>query len=136
MLPQALLALSMLPCTLAHFQLTWPPKRGFNDDSATQFPCGGFNDVQQQRTDWPINGGPLQLNMEHPQTNVAVYLAIGNNPGSAFNTKLRNQFTVEVLGNFCVGQLNVPSGLNVTDGTPATIQVVTNGDGGGGLYQV
>jgi hypothetical protein len=29
---------------------------------------------------------------------------------------------------------SVPSGLNITDGTLATIQVVTNGDPDGGLY--
>lgn len=29
---------------------------------------------------------------------------------------------------------SVPSGLNITDGTQATIQVVTNGDPNGGLF--
>lgn len=136
MLSNTVLALALIPGSLAHFTLDWPTSRGRSEDTAEQFPCGGYSNVQQQRTDWPISGGPLQLNMGHPQTNVAVYMAVGDNPGSGFSVKLRPQFVVEVLGNFCVGQLNVPSGLNVSDGTPASIQVVSNAHSGGGLYQV
>ncbi|KAH7116921.1 NAC domain-containing protein [Dendryphion nanum] len=135
MLYKTLSLLTLLPLSSAHFQLNWPASRGFAASNAANFPCGGFNDVKTPRTDFPINGGPIQLNMEHPQTNVAVYIAIGNNPGSAFNSVLRRQFAVEVLGSFCVGGVSLPSGLNVSDGTLATIQVVSNGDPEGGLYQ-
>jgi len=41
--------------------------------------------------------------------------------------------------NFCLGMVGVPTtigGVAVTAGMNATIQVVTNGDGGGGLYNV
>lgn len=127
--------IALLPFASAHFQVTWPTNRGFVARDAIKFPCGGFDSVKTPRTDFPINNGPIQLTMEHPQTNVAVYIAIGDNPNGAFNTVIRRQFTVEVLGNFCVGGIGLPSGLNVTDGTPATIQVVTNGDPEGGLYQ-
>lgn len=136
MLSNTLLALSFLPVTLAHFQLTNPAPRGFDEDKEPTFPCGGFNDVQQQRADFHMSGSNLQLNMGHEQTNTAVYMAMGNSPGSAFNMVLRQQFTISGLGQFCIGGVSVPAGMNITDGTPATIQVVSNGDSGGGLYQV
>lgn len=135
MLSNALLALSFLPLTLAHFQLNWPESRGFTDDTEGTFPCGGYNDVQQDRTDFPISGGPIQLNMGHPQTNIAVYMAIGDNPGSGFSIVAQQQLMVDGLGDFCLGSVSVPDGVNVTSGTKASIQVVTNAHGSGGLYQ-
>jgi nascent polypeptide-associated complex subunit beta len=136
MLSNAVLALSFLPLTFAHFQLNWPAGRGFSEDTEGTFPCGGYNDVQQQRTDFPINGAPIQLHMEHPQTNVAVYMAIGDNPGDGFSIVAKQQLTVDGLGDFCFGSVSVPAGMNVSDGTKASIQVVTNNHEAGGLYQV
>jgi nascent polypeptide-associated complex subunit beta len=74
--------------------------------------------------------------MKHSQTKVAVYMSIGEDPGTNYNITLVPQFALEGLGDFCVGTVSVPAGLNISDGTPATVQVVTNGDSGGGLYQV
>jgi nascent polypeptide-associated complex subunit beta len=136
MLSNTVLALSLLPVTFAHFQLNWPAGRGFSEDTEGTFPCGGYNDVQQQRTDFPINGAPIQLHMEHPQTNVAVYMAIGDNPGDGFSIVAKQQLTVDGLGDFCFGSVSVPAGLNVSDGTKASIQVVSNNHESGGLYQV
>jgi hypothetical protein len=136
MLSNSALALAFLPLTLAHFQLNFPKSRGFTDDTENNFPCGGYNDVQQERTDFPISGGPIQLHMEHPQTNVAVYMAIGDNPGDGFSIVAQQQTQVSGLGDFCFGHVSLPEGLNVTDGTKASIQVVTNNHEAGGLYQV
>ncbi|KAB2103817.1 hypothetical protein AG0111_0g8111 [Alternaria gaisen] len=135
MLFNSILTLAFLPLSLAHFQLKFPAARGFTDDTEGNFPCGGFNDVQQQRTDFPIGGGPIQLHMEHPQTNVAVYMAIGDNPGDGFSIVAQQQLQVSGLGDFCLGSVAVPAGLNVSDGTKASIQVVTNNHEAGGLYQ-
>jgi len=135
MFSNALALLTLLPFTTAHFVLNWPTARGFRDEDAPKFPCGGFDTVSSSRTDWPLNGGPVQLNMHHAQTNVEILLALGPNPGENFNIVLRPTFAQEGLGSFCVGQLNVPAGLNISDGTPATIQIVTEGDPEGGLYQ-
>ncbi|KAF2131057.1 hypothetical protein P153DRAFT_365664 [Dothidotthia symphoricarpi CBS 119687] len=135
MLSTALTTLSLLPLALAHFTLEWPEARGFSDDTSTTFPCGGFNTVSSNRTNFPTSGGPIQLDMEHTQTNLAVYLALGDNPGGNFNTILLPQLSQQGLGDFCMGMVNIPANLNVSAGTLATIQVVSNGDGGGGLYQ-
>jgi hypothetical protein len=136
MLVSALSLFALLPLTTAHFQLTWPESRGFDDSSATKFPCGGFDSVSSNRTDFPMSGGPIQLNLEHSQTRFAVYLAIGEDPGSNFSIVLRPQSEREGLGSYCLGQVSVPSNLNISAGTKATIQVVSNGDPNGGLYQV
>lgn len=136
MLSKSLLALAIAPVALAHFELKYPATRGFDEDKEPTFPCGGFDTVSSQRTDFPISGGPIQINLGHQQTNLAVYLAVGDNPGDGFSVVLHPQFQVSGFGNFCLGNVSIPSSLNVTEGTKATIQVVTNGDGEGGLYQV
>jgi hypothetical protein len=136
MFSNALSLLVLLPLTTAHFILNWPEKRGFDDAQAAGFPCGGFDSVSPSRTDFPLSGGPIQLDMHHSQTRIAVYLAVGDNPGSNYSIVLRPQFQRDGLGDFCMGQVSIPADLNISAGTPATIQVVTNGDPDGGLYQV
>lgn len=136
MLSKSILALALTPVALAHFQLNYPTSRGFDEDKEPTFPCGGFDTVQSQRTDFAISGGPIQLKLGHQQTNVAVYMAVGDNPGDGFSVVLRPQFQVSGYGEFCVGNVGIPSSLNVTEGTKATIQVITNAHGEGGLYQV
>jgi hypothetical protein len=128
--------LSLLPFASAHFNLVYPPARGFDEDKLPTFPCGGQDTVSKDRTTWPV-GGPIQLLMGHTSTNVQVLIAMGSDPGDAFNTILVPTFHEDGPQNFCLGAVDFPSNLNITDGMPATIQVVTNGDDGpGGLYNV
>ncbi|KAJ4297989.1 hypothetical protein N0V90_005888 [Kalmusia sp. IMI 367209] len=132
----ALSLLTLLPLASAHFLLTWPTRRGFDDDKATGGPCGGFDSVSDSRTEFPLSGGPIQLDMHHTQSRVAVYLALGNDPSADdYTITLVPQLSEEGPGNFCLGTVNIPSDLNITAGTNGTIQVVTNGDPNGGLYQ-
>jgi hypothetical protein len=65
--------------------------------------------------------------------NVAVYIGFGSAVGSAFNTIVRPTFTEQGLGNFCMTGIEIPGGSSL-EGMQATIQVVTNGDPDGGLY--
>ncbi|KAJ4994330.1 Uncharacterized protein SVAN01_00159 [Stagonosporopsis vannaccii] len=135
MLSKSIVALALAPAALAHFTLKYPASRGFDEDKEPNFPCGGFDTVSSQRNDFPISGGPIQINLGHQQTNVAVYLAVGDNPGDGFSVVLHPQFQVAGYGDFCLGNVSIPSSLNVTDGTKASIQVITNAHGDGGLYQ-
>ncbi|KAK3068308.1 hypothetical protein LTS18_000713, partial [Coniosporium uncinatum] len=59
--------LALLPALVsAHFQIEWPTARGFSEDNTVTGPCGGFpNAGAEGRTMWPIQGGPIQLNLEH-----------------------------------------------------------------------
>ncbi|KAI9768957.1 MAG: hypothetical protein M1840_004553 [Geoglossum simile] len=129
-----LLTLLLLPLlAAAHFELEYPKARGFDEDKLTTFPCSGFP-VSTARSDWPISGGKISLTMGHDQSLVQVLLGIGSNVGDEFNYVLLPTIQEQGLGSFCITDLQLPKGLNVTDGTNATIQVVTNGDPSGGLY--
>lgn len=147
----------LLPLTLvtAHFQLNSPSARGFDEDTLATFPCGGQDTPSSNRSLFPLAGGPVQLNMEHDHAEVQVLLGLGNDVGENFNITLEPIFLEEGIGQFCMGDVvsldirnpfesaqrlkqwqMVPSSLNIKDGTNATIQVVTNGDPSGGLYNV
>ena len=133
------LLFALLPgLTAAHFQLLSPPARGYDEDTLTQYPCGGQNSVSNNRTKFPISDAAIQLNMEHDRAAVQVVLALGETPGDGdFNITVRPIFLEEGIGKFCMGDVSValPSGTNVGDqGLPATLQVITNGDPSGGLY--
>ncbi|KAL8683488.1 MAG: hypothetical protein Q9186_000528 [Xanthomendoza sp. 1 TL-2023] len=118
----------------AHFTLSFPQVRGYDEDNLGTFPCGGQNTVSSNRTAWPLDGGSIQLKMGHDHSAVQVLLALGNDPGSNFNVVLVPTTQEEGLGQFCLNDVKVPQGLEVKDGDNATIQVVTNGDPSGGLY--
>ncbi|KAK8216068.1 hypothetical protein IWZ01DRAFT_539017 [Phyllosticta capitalensis] len=123
----------------AHFLMDWPPARGFNDDKAGEYPCGGFDTPSSNRTMIPLNAPfPIQLDMHHTEANVQVLIGLGNDVGPAFNYVLRPLVRERGPNQFCLGGMVVPAmlgNMNITDGMNATIQVVTNGDPDGGLYQ-
>ena len=132
--PQILFFLLPLT-TLAHFTLDSPASRPFDEDTLAQFPCGGQNTPSAIRTQWSLTGGPIQLTMEHDEAAVQVLLGIGNDPGVNFSIILLPTIQEQGIGQFCLGDVLVPEGV-ATEGMNATIQVVTNGDPNGGLYNV
>lgn len=128
--------LSLLPLALAHFTLDSPKARGFDDEKLGTFPCGGQDTVSDERTPFPLNGAPIQLTMEHDESAVQVLIGVGNNPGEAFNTVALQTIQEEGIGEFCLGSVLIPADLGLKEGDNATLQVVTNGDPTGGLYNV
>jgi len=118
----------------AHFNLNYPAARGFDEDKLGTFPCGSFDTPSSNRTLWPLSGGEIALTMGHIDANVEVLIGFGDDVGSAFNTVLRPTFQEQGLGSFCMTGFTLPDGTNVTEGMNATIQVQTNGDPDGGLY--
>lgn len=136
MVPQSLLALLALPLLVsAHFHMLYPTPRSDDDDTEPKFPCGGFP-VSDNRTTVSSTAFPLALEMGHDRTVVQVLLGLGNNVGDAFDITLRQTFQQQGEGAFCLPTVQIPTDLNITDGTNATLQVVTDGEGGGGLYIV
>ncbi|PMD35169.1 hypothetical protein L207DRAFT_587482 [Hyaloscypha variabilis F] len=127
----ALAALTTLAS--AHFNLDYPAARGFDEDILGTSPCGGQDTVSTNRTLYPLTGGSIALTMGHIDANVAVYIGFGDSVGSSFNTVIRPTFTEQGLGNFCMTGIEIPGG-SALEGMNATIQVVTNGDPDGGLY--
>jgi hypothetical protein len=119
----------------AHFNLNYPKARGFNDDDLGNGPCGGF-DTPSNRTPVSTTSLALDLEMGHDQSAVQVLLGLGDDPGDNFNITLLPTFRQEGLGEFCLKEIPLPSNLGIEDGMNATLQVVTNGDPSGGLYNV
>jgi len=72
----------------------------------------------------------------HSVSSVFVNLGLGENVTN-FNYTLTQNFWNETgNGTLCVPNLPLPVGLTVTDGTKASLQVVTLGDKGNALYNV
>ncbi|KAF3069828.1 hypothetical protein GL218_07787 [Daldinia childiae] len=121
----------------AHFKINYPTWRSdtFNEAlnySQWTYPCGGVPDGVGNRTEWPITDGAVQLTLHHPWTYLFVNVGLGSsvtNFNMSFTPDLMN---VTGQGGFCLPSLSVP--MKVSDGTNATIQVVTSGDSGSALY--
>ncbi|CAI7650660.1 unnamed protein product [Penicillium glandicola] len=129
---------AIVPLAAAHFKLMYPTSRGFDEDTMTNFPCGGMGQ-SSNRTKLPLSGGsfPVALEMHHSQTAVEILLALGSDPGDNFNIVLSPTFQVTGLGEFCLPHVEINQkliGRNLTNGMNATLQVQTNGDPSGGLY--
>ncbi|KAF7722094.1 hypothetical protein EC973_003709 [Apophysomyces ossiformis] len=120
----------------AHFQLTYPASRGFNEDQEPTAPCGGFN-TPQARTQFPLKNAFVEIMAHHPQYTYQVNVLINNQPSAA-------DFTTANLKEIASGQRNYPMAAclsvnfanvtGATNGANATIQVLFNG-GDGQLYQ-
>ncbi|RKF73882.1 Uncharacterized protein GcM1_242114 [Golovinomyces cichoracearum] len=131
----SILVFTFYSIVTAHFTLKYPESRGLNEDEQDQFPCGGQNTISNQRTLYPLTGGAISLVMDHASSNVQVLIAFESEPTTSFNTVLRPTFKQFGMGDFCMTNINLPSSLHVSEGTNATIQIITNGDPDGGLYQ-
>jgi hypothetical protein len=92
--------------------------------------------VTVNRTSVPMTNFPVALEMGHDRSVIQMLLSLGNNPGDNFNITLERTFQQQGEGYFCLPDVQIPSNLNIVDGTNATLQVVTDGEGGGGLYIV
>lgn len=86
------------------------------------------------RTDWPLTGGSVVLDLHHPWTYLFINLGLGANAAN-FNYTLTDPF-LNVTGNgtFCIPKLNLPANLPVSDGSLGSLQVVTVGEDGNALY--
>lgn len=76
------------------------------------------------------------LDLHHPWTYLFVNLGLGTNVTN-FNMTLTPMFLNETgNGTLCLPKLTIPSSLNLTDGTRASLQVVALGNSGSALYNV
>ncbi|KAI4595305.1 hypothetical protein KJ359_006979 [Pestalotiopsis sp. 9143b] len=124
----------------AHFGIEYPEWRA--DTLATEdgpysqwdYPCANVPDGSGNRTQWPLSGGAVSLELHHPWTYVFVNLGLGDNVTN-FNMSLTPSF-LNVTGNgtFCLPELSLPGGVDIANGTNASIQVVTSGESGSALY--
>ncbi|KAF3918532.1 hypothetical protein ABW21_db0207920 [Orbilia brochopaga] len=136
--PAVLTVAALAHAVTAHFQIDYPEWRNdsFEDPySQVLAPCAGINATgRYNRTEWPLDGGSLVLELHHPWTYVFVNLGLGTEV-TTFNYSLTPQF-LNVTGNgtFCLPKIQLPMTLMPTDGQNASIQVVTSGASGSALY--
>lgn len=137
----SLLALSCaLSLASAHFEVKEPPVRGYDGEKVVNFPCGGQS-VSSKRYEVSVENPELSIVMAmgHDQAAVQVLLGLGSDPGTNYNVTLVPTMREQGLGDFCLPGISLSEdvlGAEIEDGMNATVQVVTNGDPSGGLYNV
>ncbi|KAI9488539.1 hypothetical protein BDB00DRAFT_847681 [Zychaea mexicana] len=128
-------ALTALQGVSAHYQLTYPESRGFDEAREPLAPCGGFDSVSN-RSEFPLKGGFMQINSGHTDYTYEVKVVTDNaNPSTDdFNSgttvaKGSRPYPAEA----CL-PVDLSSVSNASAGTNATLQITYNG-GDGTLYQ-
>jgi uncharacterized protein YdeI (BOF family) len=132
----AITLISMQSLALAHFTLTYPVSRGFDENSEPTGPCGGFNTPSSQRVQMPLKGSFVEINSGHTSYTYIVNALANNNPTA-------NDFITSNLVQVAQGGRNYPQAAclpiafndSLKDNTNVTLQIVYNG-GDGLLYQV
>jgi len=144
----------------AHFAVTYPYWRGDSFPTQWTYPCmstlcstlkeaflafvltgrylgGGVNQSisDTNRTDWPLDGGSLVFTPSHPHAQTFVNLGMGNNV-TRLNITLIPAFNQTGNGTFCFKKIPIPPGLDIKEGTNASIQVIQLSTNGGALYNV
>ncbi|XXH06107.1 hypothetical protein Hte_012552 [Hypoxylon texense] len=137
----AVAATAFVQLASAHFEIMYPQWRadsidpGNDNISQWNYPCAGIGDDAGNRTDWPLTGGAVAVKLRHPWTYIYINLGLSIDGANVtdFNMSLTPDLTnVTGKGNFCLPHLNVP--MEVTDGTRASMQIVTNGQDGQDMY--
>ncbi|KIP10575.1 hypothetical protein PHLGIDRAFT_65374 [Phlebiopsis gigantea 11061_1 CR5-6] len=127
---------ALLGSASAHFQLQYPPPRGvFAEDTEPTF-CDGYTSAVSNRTEFPLSGGFVSLNSEHPVWALGVQLSTLANPQSFQNFSAAVPFfQVTGEGLFCFPVDLAAAGLaGVQDGANVTLQFTFDG-GDGELFQ-
>lgn len=115
--------------------MNFPTSRNGQDDEVeVKSPCAGYP-VSSKRTTVSLPAFPLALEMGHDETVIQVLLSLSSDPTEDdFNITLERTFSQTGLGDFCLPMVTVPD--SVKAGANGTVQVITDGEGGGGLYVV
>jgi len=123
----------------AHFGIEYPDMRADSFEepySQWVWPCAGVNqsEVATNRTDWPLDGGSIVLELHHPWDYIWINLGVGTIV-TGFNVSLTpGLFNHTGNGTLCIPKLTIPAGVEIEDGLNASIQVVTTGARGNALY--
>ncbi|GJE85938.1 hypothetical protein PsYK624_020180 [Phanerochaete sordida] len=127
---------ALLGTASAHFQMQYPLPRGPFVESKEPTFCDGYTTSVSNRTVFPLSGGSLSLNSEHPTWTFGVQLSTLANPQSFGNfSPAVPFFQVQGEGAFCfpidLAAANLPG---VQDGANVTLQFTFDG-GDGELFQ-
>ncbi|KAL9559408.1 hypothetical protein MBANPS3_000423 [Mucor bainieri] len=132
-------ALVSLQTALAHYTVTYPSSRGFDETKEPTAPCGGFDSVSSPRTPFPLKGGFVEIDSGHTAYSYVVNLLVENAPTTAdFSNATANVQIASGSRSYpqaaCLSLDDVSKNAAAKAGANATLQVVYNG-GDGALYQ-
>ncbi|KAJ3074839.1 hypothetical protein HDU99_001655, partial [Rhizoclosmatium hyalinum] len=123
---QFLLSLLLAAVASAHFIITSPVSRPFDDELEVKNPCGG--QPLGPRTDFPITGGSIVGRLLHPtgKARFSMVLSKVDPTADQFGQVLIGPGdNVQVTeGVFSTGPMDLSAIPGVKDGAPATFQVV------------
>ncbi|EFQ25686.1 uncharacterized protein GLRG_00830 [Colletotrichum graminicola M1.001] len=136
-----LVALGAANLASAHFGLVYPSWRAdtlseVNEEIYSQwtYPCAGVPYGQGNVTDWPLDGGSVTLDLHHDWTYVFINLGMEANGNiTTYNITLTPElWNATGSGTLCIEKLPLPEPAQ--NGQRGSLQVVTVGDSGSGLY--
>lgn len=132
-----IVALITAQSVLAHYTVTYPSSRGFDENKEPTAPCGGFDTVGT-RTQFPLTNGFVEINSGHTSYSYVVNLLVDNEPTTAdFSNSTANVQVATGSRSYpqaaCLS-LDMTKNAAANAGANATIQIIYNG-GDGELYQ-
>ncbi|KAK2024640.1 hypothetical protein LX32DRAFT_696993 [Colletotrichum zoysiae] len=136
-----LAALGAANLASAHFGLVYPSWRADTLSAANEeiysqwtYPCAGVPYGQGSVTDWPLDGGSVKLDLHHAWTYLFINLGVEANGNiTTFNVTLTPElWNATGSGTLCIEKLPLPEPAQ--NGQRGSLQVVTVGDSGSGLY--
>ncbi|KAL2756629.1 hypothetical protein ACRALDRAFT_2026669 [Sodiomyces alcalophilus JCM 7366] len=138
---KALLTLAAAGLSSAHFTLQYPEWRGNTFDATKNYtqwswPCGGPEYGSGNRTDWPLSGGSVGMTLGHAYNFLYINLGIEENGTVASfpHSLTPNPLNTTGHGTLCLSDLTLPTDLNITAGTNASLQVIKVGQSGQAQY--
>ncbi|KAF1796023.1 hypothetical protein V8B55DRAFT_1371392 [Mucor lusitanicus] len=135
----AVLVAALVQTVLAHYTVTYPSSRGFDETKEPTAPCGGFDSVSTTRTPFPLKGGFVEIDSGHTAYSYVINLLVENAPTTAdFSNATANVQVATGSRSYpqaaCLSLDDLTKNSAAKAGANATIQVVYNG-GDGELYQ-
>ncbi|KAI8640279.1 hypothetical protein BD408DRAFT_243762 [Parasitella parasitica] len=132
-----IVALISVQSVLAHYTVSYPNSRGFDETKEPTAPCGGFDSVGT-RSQFPLNDGFVEINSGHTSYSYMINLLVENEPAVAdFSNNSANVAVATGTRSYpqaaCLS-LDLTKNSAAKAGANATIQIVYNG-GDGELYQ-
>lgn len=132
----AITLISMQSLASAHFTLTYPSTRGFDETKEATAPCGGYNTASSQRVQMPINSSFIEINSGHTSYTYVINALAKNDPTTSDFSNATNLVQVAQGGRAYPQAACLPLAFNdIKSNTNVTLQIVYNG-GDGLLYQV
>lgn len=123
--------LSIIAPVWGHWVLNSPTAMGFDDETESKAPCGGFDIANRTTvTEWPVAGQPVSLLSAHTSSIFEFRAALVSDPKNWIT--MQPNVSQKGAGHVCFSQ--VP-GVESLAGQDAVVQMIANG-ADGPLYQV